>query len=142
MSMIKRLDKKYLNDILDLHKKAIFPVWRKLKKDYNIKEVKEYINLTFKKGKIFGYFEDGKLIACGGVVLDKKHNFGETRHLLVSPRFQGRGIGKKLLRYIESYAKSKVKKLNLDVLIKNKKAVSFYEKLNYKKHAYIMQKNL
>lgn len=139
---IRRLKDKEISKIIQLHKKSIFPLWKRLKRDYSVKEVKEYAGLTFKKGKVFGYFDNKKLVGCVGIVLDKKHNVGEVRHLLVHPKYQGKGIGRGMIHFIEEYARRKAKKLRLDVLIKNNKAVGFYDKLNYRKIAFIMEKKI
>ena len=139
--MIKELNKKYLNDIIKLHKRAMIPLWRKLKKTYSSQRVGRYVSDTLRKGKVFGYFLDGKLIGCAGIAIDKKLGAGEIRHVSVEPKFQKRGIGRKLMNFLEKYAKRKVKKISLDVLIKSP-AVKFYEKLGWKKHAYVMRKYL
>ena len=45
------------------------------------------------------------------------------------------------MNFLEKYAKEKVKNISSNVLIKSP-AVKFYEKLGYKKHAYVMRKYL
>lgn len=141
--MIKGLNKKFVNDILTLHKLAIFSIWEKAGRDYSKKEIKDYINFILGNGKIFGYFEANKLIECAGIEINKKNKYiGRATLILVNPKFQGRGIGKKLMKYIEGYAKGKVIVLKLDVLIKNEKAIRFYEKNDYKKLSYTMVKKL
>ena len=139
--MIKEIDRNYLRQIITLHKKTIFPLWDKIGKKYSIREVKEYVLDTLKKGKVFGYFEDMRLVGCAGVILDKKNKSGEVRHVIVDPKSQGKGIGKQLMAFIENYSKKNVKKLLLNVLIVNK-AVNFYEKIGYKKYCYIMKKSI
>src|SRR3989338_8684878 len=138
--MIKRLNKKYLEKLIYLNKLAFKPLEKELGKYIN-KGVKEYFEFTLKSGKIFGYFINNKLIACVGIVVNKKHKYGEVQHLLVNPKFQGKGIAKELMNFIEQYAKNKkIKELRLNVRCKNNKAVGFYQHLNYFEHVYIMLK--
>lgn len=139
--MIKKLTNKNVKDIMVLHKKAIFPLWKKLKRAYTVNEIQDYVKYTLKKGNLFGLFDGKELIGCGGIVLDKKTSYGDIQLVLVEPKFQGKGIGKKLMKHLEKYAKGKVKRTRLHVLVENK-ALGFYEKLNYKKHAYIMEKKI
>lgn len=47
--------------------------------------------------------------------------------LFVKKEYQGEGIGKKLIEY----CKSKYEKLELDVFVKNEKALNFYYKNNF-----------
>jgi uncharacterized protein len=138
---IKQLNKRYLNEIVDLHKKTIFPLWGKLKRDYTEKEIIKYTKLTLKKGKIFGAIKGEKLVGCIGIFLNKNRKIGQIKLLLVYPKYQKKEIGKKLIDYVERYSDKKVKKLQLEVL-KDNKAVNFYEKLGYKKFSYIMEKQL
>ena len=130
-----------MKEIIELHRKAIFPLWDKIKREYSVKDVEDYVKETFRKGEIFGYFENNRLVGCVGIIFDKKNNSGEIRHLIVGPKFQGEGIGRKLMTSVEDYSKNKVKKLLLNVLVKNK-AVSFYKKIGYTKYCYIMKKKL
>lgn len=122
---------------MQLQVKAEGPLLKKLNLKLNKKDIKKYILDSFKNGKIFGYFLNEKLIACGGVVIDKE-KIAYIRHVFVLPEFQGKGIGTKIMKHLEKNAE-KSKKLRLYVLVENH-AVDFYEKLGYKKYAYIMEK--
>lgn len=140
--MIKGLNKKYLEELINLNELAFKPLEKELGK-YKNKGVKEYFEFTLKNGKIFGYFIDKKIVACAGIVINKKYRYGEVEHLLVNPKFQGKGIAKELMNFIEQYAKNKkIRELRLNVRCKNNKAVGFYKRLNYFEHAHIMLKKL
>lgn len=132
---IKQLNKSYLNKLVRLNGLAY---------NSSSKGVRDYFKFTFKKGKIFGYFLDNKLIGCVGIAIFKKMHYAEIEHLLVHPKFQRKGIAKELMKFIENYSKNKlkIKDLRLNVRVKNKKAFNFYKKLKFKEHAYIMVKVL
>ena len=140
--MIKELDKRYLKGLVKLDKLAFKPLAKRLGK-YSGKGVKEYFELTLKKGKLFGYFINEKLIACVGIVINRKFKYGEVEHLLVNPNFQKKEVAKELMKFIENYAiKMQLKGLRLNVRCKNNNAIGFYEHSGYIKHAYIMAKEL
>ncbi len=119
------------------------PLEAKLGK-HSPKGAREYFEFTFKKGIIFGSFIEDSLVGCIGIVVEKKFSYGEVEHLLVNPEYQNKGIGKKLMKFIEEYSKTKLKlkQLRLHVRCKNEKAVSFYENNGFNKRAFIMGKEL
>ena len=142
--MIKKLNKYYIDEIIEIHQKSIFLLWNKLGRKYTIKGVKRFIEEVFTKGKVFGYFLDKKLVGCIGLELEK--DFGEISFLLVIKDYQGKNIGKRLMHYAETYFLDKTNKILLDVLKENP-AIQFYGKLNYKiigerGEKYIMEKKL
>ncbi len=74
---------------------------------------------------VFCAWNDGKLI--GTVTLEKDLVGG----LYIKPSFIGKGVGRKLMDFIENFAKKKgIKKVKL---YPTKTAIKFYEKLGYKK---------
>jgi len=143
--MIKEVNKKYLNEIVKLHYKSIVPMWLKLGRERDKKGIIDYMNYTFKNGKVFGYFLNDKLVGCIGIVADKKFKYAEVEHVLVDEKYQKRGIGREMMEFIEDYAKKnlkiKIKELRLTVLCKNP-AVTFYEKMGYTKKSYTMIKKV
>lgn len=140
--MIKEIDKKYLEELVELKKSA----WKKLEKKLGKtpdNEIKKYLNLTLKKGKLFGYFSKNKLVGCIGIVINKKEKYGEIENFFVKEEFQGKGIGKELIKFIENYARmNKINFLKLNVRLKNTKAINFYKKRGYEKFALIMGKKI
>ena len=142
--MIKKLDKTYIRELVELNRLAFEPLEKELG-IYTDKGVKEYFEFTLKEGNVFGYFdeENKKLVACIGIVINKENKYGEVEHLLVNPDFQRKGIAKELMKFIEEYAREmKLKTLRLNVRCKNNNAINFYEHSGYLKHAYIMTKEL
>ncbi len=52
--------------------------------------------------------------------------------LMVHPKYEGRGIAQRLVRFVEELAKKReYESIRLDVFVKNPRAVSFYNKLGY-----------
>lgn len=83
----------------------------------------------FDKGEIILEAEKNKKIV-GYIVLTKK---GEIAFFAVDKKFQGRGIGKNLLKKCFDLAKKRnLKNFFLDVRQDNKKAVSLYKKFGFK----------
>ncbi len=107
-------------------------------KHYNEKWVEKNalktINYYSKIGKIFVAEIDRKVI---GFVIIREEYYNEGKRLMieelvVNGEYQGKGIGKKLMNYIEAYCK---KKGILSIwLITNKKAAAFkfYKRIEYK----------
>jgi len=119
-------------------------MWLKLGREHDRKGIVDYMKFTFKKGKVFGYFQENKLIGIVGIVPEKKHKYAEIEHVLVDEKYHGKGIGGELMEFIEKYAKKHYKFLNelrLNVLVKNP-AVGFYEHLGFGKKSYNMVKKL
>ena len=142
--MIKKINKKFIDEIIRLHKISIFPLWNKQGRKYSIKGVRNFVMNIFDKGKIFGYFLNKKFIGVIGFTIEK--DIAEVDFLLIDPNFQEKGIGKKLMEFVEKRVKNKANKIILQVLIKNK-AVGFYKKLGYKisfekKKKYQMEKKI
>lgn len=111
---------------------------------------KEKINIIPK------YLEQGNTILMGAFV-DKKligfiwlyiHNyFDEQRihinQIIVSQNYRSKGIGKKLIKEVESIAKKhKIKTIDLFVSEINQNAINFYESLNFTTERRYMKKVL
>jgi len=140
---IRRLKYKEISEIIRLHKEAIVPLWRKLKRPYNFKKIEKYIKINFNKEKLF-VIDEGKIIACGSILFDKFSSIKKASigMILVAKKEQGKGYGKRMVEFLEDYARKRgVKELNLDVLIKNPSA-KFYRHLGYKDYKLIMSKKL
>ena len=64
---------------------------------------------------------------------DKSGNYIVIHRLGVSPFHQRKGIGKKLMTYIEDYSREKnINSIRLDTFSLNPASVQFYRNLNYK----------
>jgi len=85
-----------------------------------------------------------EILAC--IVLNEHQDpeYGEIRwkynedksailhRLMVHPKYEGKGIAKELVKYVERLAKENhYRSIRLDVFSKNLRAVSFYKKLGY-----------
>ena len=139
---IKQLSNRYLNELVKLDALAFKPLAKKLGR-HSSKDAREYFIFTFKRGKLFGYFIDDKLVGCVGIVVEKKHKCAEIEHVLVNPKYRGKGIGKELMKFAEKQAKKQsIKALRLHVRCKNKRAFKLYKKCGFKEHAYIMTKKV
>jgi len=87
------------------------------------------INKTFGH-KVF-YILD-KQVPVAFVTLNKKHNIGQIGLIAVDKHYRGRGLGKQLIKYIESYCvKHTIPILNIPSQAHNKNATGFYTKLGY-----------
>lgn len=142
--MIRELSNKYLRELVRLNVSALKSIEKKIGKT-DSKWLKEYFEFTFKEGKVFGYFIDGELIGCIGYVISHYGSYAEIQHVLVKPKFRGKGIGKELIIFIESYIKKnypKLKEFHLSVRCQNDHALDFYEKKGYSKRSYIMKKKI
>ncbi|SHN57913.1 GNAT family N-acetyltransferase [Desulfitobacterium chlororespirans] len=88
--------------------------------------------------------ESGEAIACIVINEEQDPEYKEVswqyereriaviHRLMVHPQYEGRGIARQLIRYVEELAQSrKYEAIRLDVFAKNPKAVSFYHQLGY-----------
>ena len=140
--IIKQLDRSYLEELVKLDSLSFKPLTNKLGRR-SAKDTKDYFIYTFKKGKLFGYFINEKLIGCIGIIVDKKHNYVEIEHIIVNPKHQKRGIGRELMDFIKNIARKQgLENLRLNVRCKNDIAFNFYKKYGFNKHAYTMTMKL
>jgi ribosomal protein S18 acetylase RimI-like enzyme len=81
---------------------------------------------------ILKFSEEGKILGC--VMLLAKENALYLGMLTVSPELQGSGIGKKLLKSAETFAKEKgISKIEMTVISIRFELVSWYERHGYVK---------
>ena len=70
-------------------------------------------------------------------------NLGHVDELVVDNRFQGNGIGKKLITRITEIAKkNQCKRIELDSAFHRKEAHKFYESIGYENRAFLFSKEL
>ena len=79
-------------------------------------------------------YDNGQLIACGGLNLqwneqDIETRIGRVRRFYVLPKYRKHGVGKQLLQYLEKKAIANFSALCLNTEIKS--AANFYQKMNY-----------
>jgi len=104
------------------------------------------LGLKEKMFEYFGLFEKEKLI--GFMLLKKEENELWIKHLLIDKAFRRKGLGKRLIEKAFSIAKKNKMKIKTEVLIGNKDALLFFEKLGFKKvgvnrkeNHYVLEKN-
>jgi len=142
--MIRELSKRYLAELVKLNLLSLKSLEKKIGKT-DPHWIKEYFEYTFKEGKVFGYFIDGKLVGCVGYVLNPYGGSAEIQHVLVNPDFHRKGFGNELMDFIEKYIKEnhpEIKEFRLSVLYGNRGALDFYRKNGYSKRSYIMKKKI
>ncbi|APV48719.1 GNAT family N-acetyltransferase [Betaproteobacteria bacterium GR16-43] len=77
--------------------------------------------------------EDGKPAGCGGVKLFGTE-YGEVKRMYVRPEFRGAGLGRKMLRHLEDYARKKgVPLLRLETGIYQSEAIGMYERYGFER---------
>ncbi len=111
-----------------------------------LKKVLKSLNFYIKIANIYVAVIDNKI--AGVIIFKQEQWWGGSviiiEDLIVHEKYQKKGIGKKLINWLESYAKKK--KVNFLSFMTNKKAISvnFYKKLGYKqdKNLIFMEKKL
>ncbi len=144
--MIKKLDESYTEQIFEIHKDAIFPMWDSFGREYSEEGVRDFIAKVFETGEVFGYFSEDKLFGVIGFEIHKDKDAAEICFLLVKSFFQGSGVGKELMDFVENKIRLYIHRIFLEVLIQNP-AVNFYKRLDYdvlgkKGNKYVMEKRL
>lgn len=77
--------------------------------------------------------EDGKPAGCGGVKLFGTE-YGEVKRMYVRPEFRGAGLGRKMLRHLDDYARKKgVPILRLETGIYQSEAIALYERYGFER---------
>lgn len=84
-----------------------------------------------------GVFLSGQLIGVAGMWFCTRHYSGrsvEIDHVFVDDVYRNRGIGQKLLEWIETYAQSKgYETIELNAYVENEMSHRFYLRQGYKK---------
>lgn len=96
----------------------------------NLKQKNTVFFIAEDKGKIIGY-SGGEIKENPGFIRLKKR--GHLFNLYIKPKYQGKGIGKKLIKEtLKWFKKKKVKDLMIMVYSFNKKAEKIYKGLGYR----------
>jgi len=134
MDKIIKLDKRHLEQLADVDFECAHSV--DVQRNLSREDMKEYIlqRINKKQEIFFGYKQNDELI---GYVTMIPHFPGykhcEVYWLAVKKKVQKQGIGRKLMRFIEEYAKEKgFRKVCLYNGKEMKEAQSFYERIGYK----------
>ena len=81
---------------------------------------------------VFVKIVDNKIAGFITTVIDSEFSTGRIPHLAVLPEYQGKGIGKELLRHALQYIKdSGMKLMRIEVLAHNKGALKLYREFGF-----------
>jgi ribosomal protein S18 acetylase RimI-like enzyme len=76
---------------------------------------------------------DGTPAGCGGIQLFGKE-YGELKRIYVRPQFRGRGLSKRIMEHLETYARERgLPLLRLETGIHQHEAIGLYEALGYRR---------
>tara|TARA_Y100000589_G_scaffold309615_1_gene327294 strand:- start:151 stop:585 length:435 start_codon:yes stop_codon:yes gene_type:complete len=120
MIKIKEINSKHSNSCYELDLKSINH-WDK--NQWKNELEKDYVTAM-------GIYFDNTIL--GLCVLHKIYNEAEIRYLSVHPSYKRRGLGKKLIyKIFEECKKDNINKIFLEVSLKNKQALRFYEYVGF-----------
>jgi len=83
-----------------------------------------------KLGKFWGIRIDGQLVAMGGQRM-RQPGFAELSGLCTHPDFQGKGLGKTMLRYVAGEISAGGETVYLHAYSNNKAAISLYQRMGF-----------
>ena len=96
----------------------------------------KWVELTYNdyNVKSFALKEDKWIIGIGNIILNKNTKFAHALHIFIDSEYRNRGLGTKMLQYLEALAKDdKMTTITINVMPKNKPALKLYEKMGFKK---------
>ena len=96
----------------------------------------KWVELTYNdcNAKSFVLIEDKWVIGIGNIILNKNTKFAHALHIFIDSEYRNRGLGTKMLQYLEALAKDdKMTTITINVMPKNKPALKLYEKMGVKK---------
>ena len=121
---------KYTNFAHNVHHKAYHDVVVKQFGNWDEERQDRYFSSDWKDGNGFEIiFYDGE--PCGYCRFDYLPEYIIAHELVISPDFQGNGIGTKILKEVIEYANVKNLPIKIGVLKENK-ALNLYRKLGFK----------
>lgn len=83
--------------------------------------------------KMFGYKINGQIIGCAGYQFNNKEDKYFIKRVVTLPEHRHKGIGKKLMEYVENNIRENNGKIiEIYVVDENKILIEWYKKLNYK----------
>ena len=137
--------KQYVNLVLKSNKEYQRVISKKInftRKDI-IKDFEEFIN---SRDKTILIVEDNKKIIgylVASIFISSYQRIGFIDFLFVSNKFRKKGIAKSLIKEFTIILKKKrIKRINLGVNPKNKKAINFYKILGFKLNKYEFGKDI
>lgn len=129
---IRRATRKDLNEVGNLMKREFSKP--PFKERVSIKDVLKSLRFYLKIGRIYLAIKENEII---GIIVFKIEQYWEGKviiieDLAINKKFQSQGIGKKLMKFVESYAKKEKAEFVLFATNKKSEAIKFYKKLGYK----------
>ncbi len=141
--MIKELDEKYLEELVDLSEEVFDPLeYNFFGKSSSTEAIREGIKRHLKAGRIWGYFKDEQLLGTIGLVVNKDYCLGKVQDFMVKKDFQGQGIGRKLMDFVEEHARKNENLKELRLSTSNFNNIKLYKRLGYSKASWVMKKKL
>lgn len=122
--MIRLFSLDDLDDVMRIWLDCNLEVHNFIYKDYFISNY-SYVKEQMKQSNIFVYENNGKILGFIGI------DNGFIQGIFVSKTSRSKGIGKKLI----DYCKEKYSTLSLKVYEKNKRAINFYKKQEFRIHS-------
>ncbi len=137
---IREAKKEDLSEILELYRQQDMDNGKVL----SIKQAEAiFIKISdYPNYKIFIAIDEGKIVGTFALaIMDNLANMGAASGLIedvvVKTDWQGRGIGKQMMKYAVEYCKKyECYKVALSSNLKREKAHHFYESLGFRKHGY------
>ena len=120
--MIKEFKIDYLDEVMKIWLETNIIAHYFIEKEYWINNF-DLVKELLPDAKVYIFQEDNIIKGFIGIIEE-----GYIAGLFVKSEYQREGVGKKLIEYI----KPKYKQLTLDVYAKNKNAINFYCKNNFK----------
>jgi len=95
-----------------------------------------WVELTYKDNNVKSFVlkEDKWVIGIGNIILNKNTKFAHALHIFIDSKYRNKGLGTKMLQYLEALAKDvNMITISINVMPKNKSALKLYEKMGFKK---------
>ena len=94
-----------------------------------------WVELTYKDNNVKSFVlkEDKWVIGIGNIILNKNTKFAHALHIFIDSKYRNKGLGTKMLQYLEALAKDdNMITISINVMPKNKSALKLYEKMGFK----------
>ena len=95
----------------------------------------KWVELTYTDYNVNSFVlkEHKCVIGIGNIILNKNTKFAHALHIFIDSEYRNRGLGTKMLQYLEALAKDdNMTKVSINVMPKNKPALKLYEKMGFK----------
>lgn len=95
----------------------------------------KWVELTYNdcNVKSFVLKEDKWVIGIGNIILNKNTKFAHALHIFIDSKYRNKGLGTKMLQYLEALAKDdNMTTISINVMPKNKPALKLYKKMGFK----------